>query len=46
MLDIIKAIEDESVALSFNTSVTPCVVEPVQGSSFYYLVLPVRLMRS
>lgn len=46
MLDIIKAIDDEAVALSFNTSVTPCVVEPVQGSYFYYLVLPVRLMKS
>lgn len=46
MLDIIKAIDDEAVSLSFNTSVTPCVVEPVQGNYFYYLVLPVRLMKN
>ena len=46
LLDIIKAVDDDSIALSFNTSVTPCVAEPVQGDGFYYLVLPVRLMRS
>lgn len=46
LLDIIKAIDDEAIALSFNTSVTPCVAEPVQGDGFYYLVLPVRLMKS
>jgi DNA polymerase-3 subunit beta len=46
MLDIVKAVDDEAIALSFNTSVTPCVAEPVQGDKFYYLVLPVRLMRS
>lgn len=45
-IDIIKAIDDEAVALSFNTSVTPCVVEPVQGAGFYYLVLPVRLLKN
>lgn len=46
LLDIVKAIEDDEIALSFNTSVTPCVAEPVHGDSFYYLVLPVRLMRN
>ncbi|MCR5809547.1 MAG: DNA polymerase III subunit beta [Clostridiales bacterium] len=46
LLDIIKAIDDDEIALSFNTSVTPCVAEPVHGDKFYYLVLPVRLMRN
>ena len=46
LLEIIKAIDDETVALSFNTSVTPCVAEPVQGNKYYYLVLPVRIMKS
>ncbi|MBO4563472.1 MAG: DNA polymerase III subunit beta [Clostridia bacterium] len=46
LLDIVKAVDDEAIALSFNTSVTPCVAEPVQGEGFYYMVLPVRLMRS
>ena len=46
LLDIVKAVDDETIALSFNTSVTPCVAEPVQGNGFYYLVLPVRLMKN
>ncbi len=46
LLDIVKAVDDEALALSFNTSVTPCVAEPVQGEGFYYLVLPVRLMKN
>ncbi|MBO4385021.1 MAG: DNA polymerase III subunit beta [Clostridia bacterium] len=46
LLDIMKNIDDESVALSFNTSVTPCVAEPVQGDKYYYIVLPVRILKS
>lgn len=46
LLDIVKAVDDDAIALSFNTSVTPCVAEPVQGDGYYYLVLPVRLMKN
>ena len=46
LMDIAKSVEDDMIALNFNTSVTPCIVEPVQGDSFYYLVLPIRLMRN
>lgn len=45
LLDVIKNIDDEAVAISLNTSVTPCIIEPVQGNSYYYLVLPVRTLR-
>lgn len=45
-IDIAKAVEDESIALNFNTSVTPCIAEPVNGDSFYYLILPIRLLRN
>ena len=45
MLDIVKALDDDYVALSLTSSVTPCVFEPVQGKGFYYLVLPVRLLK-
>ena len=36
-------IEDESIVLLFNNSVSPCLIKPVSGDSFEYLVLPVRL---
>ncbi len=46
LMDIAKSVDDDVIALNFNTSVTPCIVEPVQGDAYYYLVLPIRLMRS
>lgn len=45
LLDIVKVLDDEFVSLSLTSSVTPCVFEPVQGDKFYYLVLPVRLLK-
>ena len=43
LLDALKVIEDESIVLLFNNSVSPCLIKPVSGDSFEYLVLPVRL---
>ncbi len=42
--DIVKSIDDEYISMSMTSSVTPCVIEPVQGGNYYYLVLPVRLL--
>lgn len=46
LIDIVKAVDDETVAMSFNNSITPCVIEPVQGDRYYYMVLPVRLLKN
>lgn len=43
LMDVLKVIEDEEVVMLFNTSISPCLVEPVSGDSFEYLILPVRL---
>ncbi len=43
VLDALKAIDDEQVAMEFNTSTTPCLVKPLEGDSFEYLILPVRI---
>ena len=43
ILEAVKFIEDESIYLKMNTSVTPCIIEPVEGNAFYYMVLPVRM---
>lgn len=43
VLDVLKAIDDEQVAMEFNTSTTPCLVKPLEGDSFEYLILPVRI---
>ena len=41
--DVIKNIDDECCMLSMNTNVSPCVVSPVDGDEYLYLVLPVRV---
>lgn len=43
LLDALKVIEDENIVVLFNNSVSPCLIEPVSGNSFEYLILPVRL---
>ena len=41
--DVVKNIDDECCMLSMNTNVSPCVVSPVDGDEYLYLVLPVRV---
>ena len=41
--DVIKNIDDECCMLSMNTNVSPCVISPVDGDEYLYLVLPVRV---
>lgn len=41
--DVLKVIDDEEIFLDLNNNISPCVVKPIQGEAFYYLILPVRL---
>ena len=43
MQDTLKAIFDESIIMEFNKSISPCMVKPLKGDNFEYLILPVRL---
>ena len=43
LLDALKAIEEESVVISFNTAVSPFTVEGVQVKQSSYLMMPVRM---
>ncbi len=43
LADVLKSIDDDEVMLRFNMPITPCVITPVEGDSFLYLVLPVRM---
>ncbi|MDR3086177.1 MAG: DNA polymerase III subunit beta [Christensenellaceae bacterium] len=40
--DAIKALSVEEVLFKCNTSISPCVLTPVEGEDFTFLVLPVR----
>lgn len=42
-LNILKNISDETVYFEFNNNINPCVIKPVQGDSYYYLIVPMRI---
>ena len=42
-LDVLKNIEDEEININFSTSVSPCLITPVDKSKdFTYIILPLR----
>ena len=41
--DVLKALSDDEVYMRFNSNVSPCVICPIQGEAYLYLVLPVRV---
>lgn len=41
--DILSAIEDEEIYINFKDSISPCVVKPLKGNKYTYLVLPIRI---
>ena len=43
IIDVLKAIDDECLSLNFKSGISPCVVNPVEGDKFEYLILPVRI---
>ena len=43
VLDVLKVIDDEQISLNFKSGVSPCVVKPVEGDNYEYLILPVRI---
>jgi len=43
LIDVLKVVDDEEITLLFNTNVSPCLVKPIMGNYFEYLILPVRL---
>ncbi len=43
LLDALRACPEDKVILELKSSLSPCVIRPVEGEKFLYLVLPVRL---
>ena len=43
LTDIIHNIDGEEIRMCFNSSVSPCMILPVEGKDFTFLVLPVRV---
>ncbi len=43
IIEILKAIDDEEVSMYFSSSLSPCIIKPLEADNYKYLVLPVRL---
>ena len=43
LTDIIHNIDGERICMCFNSNVSPCMIKPVKGNEFTFLVLPVRI---
>ena len=42
-LDAFRAIDDEEVFIDFGTSISPCIIRPVDNGDYIYMILPIRL---
>ena len=43
-IEHLKSTADEFVKICFNSSANPCVIVPVEGDEFLFLILPVRMI--
>jgi len=43
LLDALKVINTEEIKIELNTSISPCLIKPIEGNEYEYLILPVRL---
>lgn len=43
LTDIIHNIDGEKIRMCFNSNVSPCMILPIEGNDFTFLVLPVRI---
>ena len=41
--DVFSVIEDEEVIMNFKDSISPCIIKPLKGNKYTYLVLPIRI---
>ena len=41
--DALSVIEDEEIIINFRDSVSPCVIKPLKGEKYSYLILPIRM---
>jgi len=41
-IEALRVIDNETVSICFTSNVGPCIIKPLQGDSFIYLILPIR----
>ena len=43
LIEALKSIDDDEVSITFISSLTPCIIHPIEGDHYKYLILPIRL---
>lgn len=43
IIDALKVISDETIKISFNSSIGPCIITSVDHDNYLFLILPVRI---
>ncbi|MBR6028702.1 MAG: DNA polymerase III subunit beta [Clostridia bacterium] len=41
--DVLRAVSDDEICMRFNANIHPCIIGPVEGEGYQYLILPVRV---
>lgn len=41
--DVLSVVEDEEVIINLKDSISPCIIKPLKGEKYTYLVLPIRI---
>lgn len=41
--DVLSSIEDEEIIMNMKDSISPCIIKPLKGDKYIYLVLPIRI---
>ena len=41
-IDALKNIDDDEIKIEFNGNQGPCIIKPVEGDKYIYLILPIR----
>jgi len=42
-LDALKVIDDEEIFVDFGTSISPCIIRPVDDGEYTYMILPIKI---
>lgn len=43
LIEALRAIDDEQICIIFNSSLSPCIIQPIEEENYKYLILPIRL---
>ncbi|MGL4362787.1 MAG: DNA polymerase III subunit beta [Cellulosilyticaceae bacterium] len=42
LIDALKSIDEDEVSINFISALTPCIINPIEGNHYKYLILPIR----